>query len=38
MADEDAQLSDRPIAEPIKQLSDQTATLVRQELGWPRRN
>jgi hypothetical protein len=31
MADQDGQLSDRPVAELIKQLSDQTATLVRQE-------
>jgi hypothetical protein len=27
-----AMLSDRPVAELLKQLSDQTATLVRQEL------
>jgi hypothetical protein len=32
MADQDGQLSDRPVAELIKQLSDQTTTLVRQEL------
>jgi uncharacterized membrane protein YqjE len=29
---ETAQLSDRPVAELLKQLSEQTATLVRQEL------
>jgi uncharacterized membrane protein YqjE len=29
---ETAELSDRPVAELLKQLSEQTATLVRQEL------
>ncbi len=29
---EDSPMSDRPIAELLKQLSDQTVTLVRQEL------
>lgn len=38
MADEDGQLSDRPIAEPIKQLSDQTATRFARSSSWPRRN
>jgi uncharacterized membrane protein YqjE len=32
MADEDGPLSDRSVAELLKQASDQTVTLVRQEL------
>ena len=32
MADDDRELSDRSVAELLKQASDQTATLVRQEL------
>src|ERR1700733_9993888 len=32
MADDDTQLSERSVAELLRQASDQTATLVRQEL------
>jgi hypothetical protein len=38
MADDDSELSGRSVADLLEQASDQTVTLVRQELELARRN